>query len=297
MNTESLAHSTDTHHPLAHPSRALAVCLVLFGSGLGCKQEGSSAEAPAPATALTTPAAAAPVAKTDLIVSAAASLRDAFTAMSEDFKRAHPGAEIKFNFAGTQELRTQLEQGAAVDVFASADQRHMNELQTAGRVVAPALFARNEPVIAVAKDATTKIRDLSDLPNAERLVIGTPEVPIGRYTLQILDRAATTRGADFRAKVEAKVASRELNVKQVLAKIKLGEAQAGIVYRTDARSTPEVTLVDIPADVNVIAEYPIAVVKDAPHPTLARAWVDFVVSEAGQRALKDAGFLPPASPR
>ncbi|WP_438008768.1 molybdate ABC transporter substrate-binding protein [Sorangium sp. So ce321] len=236
-----------------------------------------------------------------LVVFAAASLRDVFTTMGEDFERAHAGVEVTFNFAGTQELRAQLEQGAAVDVFASADQRHMDELVRSGRAVSPAVFARNEPVIVVARESAGTIRGLADLPAATRIVIGAPEVPIGRYTQEILDRASMSMGADFRARVEARVVSRELNVRQVLAKVRLGEAQAGVAYRTDARAAQaaqaaqaapdDVSIVAIPPDINVIAGYPIAVVVGAAHPGLARAWVDLVLSEAGQGALQRAGFL------
>jgi molybdate transport system substrate-binding protein len=230
------------------------------------------------------------------VVYAAASLRDAFTTMGADFKRTHPGVTVTFNFAGTQELRTQLEHGAAVDVFASADTKHMDELVRATRVAAPVVFARNEPVVIVARESAATVRTFADLPAASRIVIGVPAVPIGRYTVQILDRASTTLGADFRAKVEAKVVSKELNVRQIVAKVGLGEAQAGIVYRTDARPGPEgLTVVTIPSDANVIAEYPIATVTNAPHPGLARAWVDFVMSADGQRALANAGFLAPSA--
>lgn len=230
-----------------------------------------------------------------LVVFAAASLRDAFTALAGGFEQAHPGVEVTFNFAGTQELRTQLEHGALVDVFASADQRHMDELLRQSRVVSPVVFARNEPVVVVAKESGDTIRRFADLPNAARIVIGVPEVPIGRYTLQVLDRAKGVLGADFGARIEAQVASRELNVRQVLAKVSLGEAQAGFVYRTDAQTAADgVTVLPIPAEVNVVADYPIAVVPRAPHPGLARAWVDAVLSTDGQRALRDAGFLSPA---
>ncbi|WP_437735482.1 molybdate ABC transporter substrate-binding protein [Sorangium sp. So ce1335] len=230
-----------------------------------------------------------------LIVFAAASLRDVFTALGEDFERAHAGVEVTFNFAGTQELRAQLEHGAAADVFASADQRHMDELVRAGRAAGPVVFARNEPVIVVARESAGAIRGLADLPAASRVVLGAPEVPIGRYTLAILDRAAASLGADFRARVEARVVSRELNVRQVLTKVRLGEAQAGVVYRTDAQAAQDgVAIVPIPPDLNVVAEYPIAIVAGAAHPGLARAWVDFVLSEAGQRALRGAGFVAPS---
>jgi molybdate transport system substrate-binding protein len=258
-------------------SLAFVLLLGMF-TGKACKRD-----APAAATR-----------EGSLTVFAAASLRDAFTALGEDFKRDHPGVEVTFNFAGTQELRAQLEHGAAVDVFASADPRPMDELARASRVAPPVVFARNEPVVVVARESAASLRSLAELPNASRIVLGTPEVPIGRYTLQVLDRASTRLGADFRARVEARVVSRELNVRQVLAKVSLGEAQAGFVYRTDAHAAQDrVTILTIPPEINVIAEYPIAVVTGAPHPQLARAWVDYVRSAVGQRALQSAGFLGP----
>jgi molybdate transport system substrate-binding protein len=241
---------------------------------------------------------AGPTAPTEdsVVVFAAASLRDAFTAMAGGFKAAHPGTQVRFNFAGTQELRAQLEQGAAADVFASADQKHMAELTHASRVANPVVFAHNEPVVVVARESEGAIKTLGDLPLAERIVIGAPEVPIGRYALQILDRAQASLGADFLARVEKKIVSRELNARQVLSKVSLGEAQAGIVYRTDARAVArKVAIVPIPPAVNVIAEYPIGVVTGAAHPGLARAWVELVVSAEGRRWLLEAGFLAPPS--
>lgn len=232
--------------------------------------------------------------ETALTVFAASSLREAFSAIGSDFKKTHPGVEITFNFAGSQELRTQLEHGAAADVFASADQKHMTELARPGRVSSPVVFARNEPVLVVSRESAGSIRSLEDLPNATRIVIGVPEVPIGRYTLQILDLASTKFGADFRSRVEAHVVSRELNVRQVLTKVSLGEAQVGIVYRTDASTAQDrVTVVTIPAALNVIAEYPIAAVANAAHPRLAHEWLDQVRSAEGQRALQNRGFITP----
>jgi molybdate transport system substrate-binding protein len=229
-----------------------------------------------------------------LVVFAAASLRDAFMSLADSFKRSHPGVEVTFSFAGSQEIRTQIEQGASADVFASADQQHMQTLLQAGRVIAPVTFARNEPVIAVANDKRALVRTFADLPAATRLVVGVPEVPIGRYTLQILDRASHSLGADFRQRVEANIVSRELNVRQVLAKVSLGEADAGFVYRSDALSAQDrVGIVSIPSELNVIAAYPIALVAGAPHPLLARAWLDLVLSKTGQAALQHAGFIPP----
>ncbi len=232
-----------------------------------------------------------------LVVFAAASLRDVFTTMGDRFRSTHPGVELRFNFAGTQKLRTQIEHGAAVDVFASADQRHMNELVRASHVLKPVVFARNEPVMVLANEAAQRIREFSQLASTDSIVIGTPDVPIGRYTLQILDRASTTLGADFRSRVEARVVSRELSVRQVLTKVRLGEAEAGLVYRTDALAAQaftdaqaQVSVVTIPSEINVIAEYPIAVASRTAQPELARAWVEFVLSGAGQEVLRKAGF-------
>lgn len=256
----------------------------------GCNRE----EAAAPSGSGPAEAKAAVVdhrAETQLTVFAAASLRDAFTSLSSAFKAAHPGVEVTFNFAGSQELRAQIEQGAPADVFASADTKHMEALRKAGRVQAPVLFAHNEPVVVVAKESASKVKSLSDLPGLERIVLGSAEVPIGRYSSQILERASASLGADFRTRVEAKVVSRELNVRQVLSKVSLGEAQAGIVYRSDAQSAKDaVSTLTIPPELNVIADYPIAVVVDAGHPQLARAWLALVTSSDGQRALTEAGF-------
>jgi molybdate transport system substrate-binding protein len=238
---------------------------------------------------------AEPAVEQELVVFAATSLREVFSELGGELERLHRGTKLRFNFAGSQELRTHVQHGAAADVFASADTRHMDELVKAGKAAPPTVFARNEPVIVVARESAGKVRSLADLPAAERIVIGTPEVPIGRYTLRILDLAAANFGADFRARVEARVVSRELNVRQVLAKVSLGEAQAGIVYRTDAVAAGDGThVVGIPPNLNVIAEYPIAVLRGAPHPGLARVFVELVRSARGQRALARAGFLPPS---
>jgi len=233
----------------------------------------------------------APPKEDKLVVFAAASLREAFGKMAEEFAKSHASVSIAFNFAGSQEIRTQLEQGAVVDVFAAADVRHMTALRDAGRVEAATVFAENEPVVVVAKEKASSLHTLAELPTAQKIVIGAAEVPIGKYTLQILDKASTALGADFRARVEAHVVSRELNVRQVLAKVKLGEADAGIVYRSDlVLGSDQVGVVTIPPEINVIAEYSIAVVQSAPHKDLAREWVALVRSDRGREILRLAGF-------
>jgi len=234
-----------------------------------------------------------------VVVLAAASLRDAFGVIAQGFEADHPGVDVVFDFAGSQELRTRIEAGAPFDVFASADQRHMDALVAGGHVAAPRAFAHNHLVLVVAKEAAQRVRTLADLPSAGRVVIGAPEVPVGRYTLALLDRAGASLGADFRARVEARVVSRELNVRQVLAKVRLGEADAGVVYRSDAWSARgEVVVVEVPAALDVVAEYPIGLAARPVQPELAAAWVEAVLSERGRRALAEAGFVitPPAPP-
>jgi molybdate transport system substrate-binding protein len=242
-------------------------------------------------------AVAAKPATGDLVVFEAASLKEAFATLAARFEKDHAGTHVVTNTAGSQELRAQIEQGAVADVFASADQRHMNALVTAGLVVGPALFACNEPVIVVRSGLAASLKTFADLPRAERIVIGAPEVPIGAYTVQIWQKAAAKLGADFATRLQAKVVSRELNVRQVLAKVVLGEADAGIVYRSDAlaakgKGKETITVVEIPPDLNVTAAYPIAALKAAPNPNLARAFIDLVRSPAGATVLREAGFVP-----
>jgi molybdate transport system substrate-binding protein len=231
------------------------------------------------------------LAAAQLTVFAASSLRDAFQDLGRIFEQEHPGTSVSFNFAGSQELRTQVEHGARADVLASADPRTLRALAGAGLSLEPQVFARNEPVIVVPAGNPAGIDALADLPRARRLVVGAPEVPIGEYTVRILEAASRRYGPAFGAAVESRVASRELNVRQVLAKVALGEADAAIVYRTDAlASRGAVEVISIPPQLNVVAEYPIALLRGAPRPGLARAFVELVLSSAGQAVLARHGF-------
>jgi len=231
------------------------------------------------------------------VVFAAASLRESFSTLGSTFEQSHPNVEVTFNFAGSQELRTQIEHGAPADVYASADERPMSALVAEKKARHPVLFARNEPVMIVAREQAASLAALADLPKATRIVLGVPDVPIGRYALRILDNASQRFGNDFRSRVERRVVSRELNARQVLAKVSLGEADAAIVYRTDAVTAAErIAIVAIPPELNVIAEYPVAALEAAPHPELARAWVDHVLSEQGRNVLAKAGFMLPVPP-
>jgi len=227
----------------------------------------------------------------EVVVFAAASLKEVFDKLAKDFEAKHPGTHVAVQLAGSQELRTQIENGAKADVFASADMRHMNALLDAKLVGKPEIFARNEPVVIVPTANAAGLTRFEDLPKAKKLVVGTPEVPIGGYTIKILENATQQLGEEFRKRVDANIVSRELNVRQILAKVGLGEGDAGFVYRTDAMTAKDrVKVIEIPAALNVVAEYPIAIVSSAPNPELAKEWMSLVSSRRGQDVLRDAGF-------
>jgi len=267
---------------------AIAVSLVAAGRVITA----APANAIAPAAAASAASAAASVGG-ELVVFEAASLRDAFARLVPRFEKENAPAKVVTNAAGSQELRAQIEHGAAADVLASADRKHMDALEAQGLVVAPSLFTCNEPVLVVRPALAATVKSLADLPRVDRIVVGAPEVPIGAYTAEVLRKAGGKLGADFPQRVEAKVVSRELNVRQVLTKVRLGEADAGVVYRSDAvAAAGQVAVVAIPPELNVAAEYPIAVVKSAPHGELARRWIKLVKSPAGAAALREAGFVP-----
>jgi len=229
-----------------------------------------------------------PAQQEKLVVFAAASLREVFNTMGESFRRAHPNVELAFHFAGSQELRAQMEYGAVADVFASADLHHMERLAQQGYVHTPTIFTQNKLAVVVEKASAPHIQTLADVPSASRIVVGIAEVPVGQYTLQLL----TQMGEAFKTGIEAKIVSREFSAKQILAKVRMGEAQVGFVYWTDALSAPELAVVPIPDNLNPVAQYPIAILRNSPHPLLAQAWVRFVLSEAGQSILESAGFVP-----
>lgn len=241
--------------------------------------------------------AAGPVRGT-LLVFAAASLTDAFGEVGRTLERSYPGLRITFNFAASSTLRTQILQGARADVFASADERNMQQLQEAGLLwTRPVLFARNEPVVVVPASNPAGIGSIRDLARPGlKLVVAAPEVPIGAYTRTILANLSRdpSFGADFADRVLRNVASQEPNVRASLARVALGEADATFVYRSDVTSEygPRVRVIEIPRWANVIAQYPIAVVRGAPNPVGARRFIEFVLSDGGQRILMRWGFLP-----
>lgn len=228
-------------------------------------------------------------------VFAASSLTESFEELERAFEAEHPGTDVSLSFAGSQVLRLQIEQGAEADVFVSANPRHMQALVDAGRVEASQIFARNELVVIVPLDNPAELESFSDLPRAERLVLGTEDVPVGSYARAALERAGDDLGSRFEQQVRDAVVSEETNVRLVRAKVELGEADAAIVYRTDAAASERVRAIEIPDAYQVKAEYPIGVVSGARQPELARRWIDFVLSERGQSILARHGFVPTAA--
>jgi molybdate transport system substrate-binding protein len=229
----------------------------------------------------------------DLSVFAASSLTDAFTEIGVAFEAAHPGATVVFNFAGSQVLRTQIEEGAPADVFASANTAEMDALVSSGSVSAETcqIFAGNRLVVITA--AGVSLGGLEDLAlPGLKIVLAAEEVPVGKYSRQALQNLNQEFGATYADGVMANVVSLEENVRQVLAKVALGEADAGIVYATDAATEPTLATISIQDPYNVLATYPLAIVADAPRADLGQAFVEFVTSPQGQDVLAGYGFLP-----
>lgn len=231
-----------------------------------------------------------------LTVFAAASLTDAFTEIGENFQKANPNMTVTFNFAGSQALRTQIEEGAPADVFASASGKEMETLVTDSFVTKESshIFLHNKLVVILPADNPAGIDSLEDLANSGiKIVLAAEEVPVGNYSRQALDMMNASFGTDFKDKVLANVVSNEDNVKQVVAKIQLGEADAGIVYTSDAVAAPELQTIDIPNELNVIAKYPIALLVESANGELAQAFVNYVFSEEGLAIFQKWGFVSP----
>ena len=246
-------------------SRRSAVAIALAVTAAACGAEGSTANAPAD----------------EVMVFAASSLRDAFSAIGRRFE-AEQGVSAAFNFLSSSDLASQIEQGARADVFASADEANMQKVIDSGYTEAePVVFARNTLEIVVPAGNPARIRGLDDL-EADDLVISicNDECPAGAYAREIFDKAGVRVEAD----------SLETEVKGVVTRVAIGEADAGIVYKTDVQAAEDdVEGIDIPADINVVAEYPIAALRN--DSAVATGFVDYVLSDEGRTVLRKHGFL------
>ncbi|MET9603579.1 molybdate ABC transporter substrate-binding protein [Streptomyces sp. NPDC006512] len=253
---------------------ALLVPLSACGSGDDKKSgTGASASASAPAEAK----------GANLTVLAASSLTDVFKTAKEAYEKSHPGTKVTISFAGSQELAAQVKQGAPADALVTADTKTMDGLKAETNDAS--IIAKNRLVIAAGKGNPFKIDDLKDLADSKiKVVLAAPEVPVGRYSKQILDAQ----------KIEVKPVSQEPNVRAVLSKVELGEADAGLVYKTDsAKSGDKVVTVDIPDDQNAVASYPAATLKQSKNAEAAATFVTWLSSPEAQKILQDAGFQKP----
>ena len=221
-----------------------------------------------------------------LIVFAAASLKKSFTDIGEQFKTDNPGTDLDFNFAGSSDLVTQLTQGAPADVFASADTKNMDKAAKADLLAgAPVNFASNTLTIVVAPGNPKKVASFKDLTQPGlNVVVCAPQVPCGSAT----EKVETATG------VQLNPVSEESQVTDVLTKVTTGQADAGLVYVTDARGVGDkVTAVAFPESAGAVNTYPIATLKQAKDAQLATKFVDFVTGDAGEKVLAAAGFAKP----
>ena len=234
----------------------------------------------------------------ELTVFTAASLTGAFSEIGQLYEN-ETGMSVAFNFDGSQALRTQIENGAYADLFASANKRHMNALRDGGLInnSSMVVFTRNRISLIIPRDNPAKISNLSDLARPGlKIVMGTKDVPVGDYALQIIDKLGndSAYGPDYRAAVLANVISQETNVNYVVTKVALGEADVGFAYVSDITEdmADKVDKIDIPDEFNVIAEYPMAIMQESKYPARSQDFVNLVTSDRGKAILERYGFSP-----
>jgi molybdate transport system substrate-binding protein len=233
-----------------------------------------------------------------LTVLAASSLIDAFGVLANRFEEQNPGVRVRQSFESSSTLLAQIQQGAPADVFASAAEEEMNTAIKDGLVKGEAeVFVKNREIVVVPKNNPANIRRFQDVAKPDvKLVLAGKDVPAADYALQILGKAKGEYGAGFEKEVLSNVVSRESDVRASVNRVVLGDADATFGYASDY--TPdirdEVKVVRIPPDLNIVATYPIAALKDAKSPGLAKKWVEMVTSEEGQRVLQKWNFEPAA---
>lgn len=232
-----------------------------------------------------------PAAAADLVVSAAASLTNAFTEIGKNFEKKHEGTNVLNSFAASDVLMQQIVNGAPVDVYASADQKAMDKAMEAGAIAADTRkdFAQNKVVLIVPADNPLKIESLADLDQNEvtRIAYGNPDsVPVGRYTQGALEKSGNWETVE-----KNKILGQ--NVRQVLDYVARGEVDAGFVFATDAAIMKDKVLVVETLETTVPVTYPVAIVKDAKQAELAQAYEDYLLSDEGQAVLAKYGFSQP----
>jgi molybdate transport system substrate-binding protein len=281
-------------------SRLAAVALsVLLFVVAACSNAGASPTASAaPSAAPTSATSAAPAAPAALTIYGAASLKGVLDKVKAAYETANPGSTLTISTDSSATLETQIEQGAPADVFLSADTTNPKKLVDNGLAARAAVtFAGNKLTIIVPTANPAGIKTAADLAKTGVKVIAAGDaVPITKYATQLVANLAKEAGypADFAAKYTANIASKEDNVKAIVAKIELGEGDAGIVYVTDAKTSTKVTTVDVPETANVPATYAGVVVKASKNAVAAQAFLTWFAGPDGQAILGTFGFLPPS---
>ena len=262
----------------------VAACMLLASCGSSSTSSSSS----------TTPTSTPTPAPVTLNVFGAASLTAAFGEIKTKFEAANPNVTVTYNFAGSNTLATQITNGAPADVFASADTNNMQKVNTL--VNTPQTFARNNVVVIIPANNPGNIKTLHDLANkGVKIAVAGPSVPVGNYTLEVLSKMGQSSeyGPAYESAVKANFVTQETSVSGVVQKVELGEVDAGYVYVSDAFTAgSKVSSITIPDQYNIVADYPIATVKDSTHPTQAEAFVQYVLSPDGQAILEQYHFLP-----
>jgi molybdate transport system substrate-binding protein len=257
-------------------SRLLLVVLAVLmtagcGSGSGSSGGGSS-----------------PPSGGKLVVFAASSLIDAFPRIATSYQQQHRGWKVDFEFLGSDQLAAQIEQGDVADVFAAASTKYAEQLQGENLLGTTATFATNTLVLATPADNPAGITSASDIGNA-KLVVGDPSVPVGAYTLSVLDNLGIKPSS-------LNIVSQEAKVTDIVTKLELGEADAGFIYTSDARTAGgKLKTFQLPASAQATAIYPIGIVTGSKNPKAAQQWIDLVMNPQGQQVLESDGFGPAPS--
>ena len=275
---------------------ALGGLVVLGCSASGAPPAAPSTSAPSAAGPSESSPASASASAADLMIYGAASLAGVLDAATSAYEIANPGSKLTVSTDSSAALEMQIEQGAPADVFLAADTTNPQKLVEGGFAAGDAVdFARNELTVIVPKDNPGKISTPADLARSGvQVVAAGDEVPITKYATQLVKNLAKVSGypVDFQAAYDRNVVSKEDNVKAVVAKVGLGEGDAGIVYVTDALASKDVDTVPIPEGANVPATYAGVVVKASPDADAAKAFLAWLAGPDGQAILKQSGFLP-----